>query len=610
MAIIRSSDLDFDTIKTNLKTFFQKKSEFTGYDFEGAGLSNLLDVLAYNTHLNGLIANLAVNESFLNSAQLRSSVVSHAENLGYFPRSKSVAEATVTISASTSDTTTSSATLPAFSSFTGQIGETSYTFQTTEQYSAANDGSGGFSFKTSAGSTSIPIKEGTKKTKTFLVGETTEDQIYVIPDTNIDTATITVNVFDTATSSTSTTYTNVNKSVRIDTVSTVFIVRETPNGFYEMIFSDGRILGKAPEAGNKIVVTYLAGNGTEPNDISSFEAVNTISIGGVSYTLSVTTVSNSAGGSEKESLASIKLNAPMGFTSQQRMVTAEDYKALIKEHFSETIEDVASWGGQDNVPKKFGAVFISLKFKDGISAATQTQVKGNIVTELTNNLAIMSIDTEFTDPVDIFLECSTTFNFDPDLTGNSSESTETDVDNTISQFFTDNLSTFDSVFRKSTLLTSIDALSPAILDSKMSVKIQRRFTPTLNTVKNYDIDFPVTIAAADPNVRVVTSSRFTLSGQEAILVNKLNSTQLQVVNSTTQAVIQDAAGSYNPSTGVVSIVGVNMSAIIGSQIQISVTPADQDTIRPLRNYILRLDGGKSASSANTDFQNTATIISS
>ena len=169
MGVVKSTDLDFNTIKSSLKDFFKRQSEFSDYDFEASGLSNILDVLAYNTHINGLTANLAINESFLNSAQLRSSVVSHAENLGYYPRSRTASSAVVNVTAATSDTTTLSATLPANTEFTTTVDDVTYTFLTTEDHTAANDGSGNFAFKTTAGSANLTIKEGAIKTKTFLV---------------------------------------------------------------------------------------------------------------------------------------------------------------------------------------------------------------------------------------------------------------------------------------------------------------------------------------------------------------------------------------------------------------------------------------------------------
>ena len=610
MTIIRSSDLDFDAIKTNLKQYFQKQSEFNGYNFEGSGLSNILDVLAYNTHLNGLIANLAVNESFLNSAQLRSSVVSHSENLGYTPKSKTASKAIVNLSLNTNDTVTPTVTINKFASFTGVAEGVTYTFQTLEDISAVNDGTGLFSFKTGEGSTDIPITEGTRRTKTFVVGESTEERIYVIPDKNLDNTTLSVEVFDTVTSSTFNTHNNILDSVRIDTDSRVFMVRESPNGFYEIIFSDGKVLGKGPEAGNKIVITYISSNGADANEITSFSPENVVSVNRVNFNLNVTTVSNSAGGSDKESLESIKLNAPNNFTSQQRMVTADDYTALIKERFSSVLLDVAAWGGEDNVPKQFGKVFVSLQFKDNIPSSTQTDTKAKIVSELSDNLAIVSIDTEFTDPVDTFLETTTTFNFDPDQTSSSLQNMQTQVDDAIINHFSTKLNRFDSVFRKSILLSTIDGLSPAILDSGMSVKVQRRLTPTLNTVKNYSITFPVVLADPDDVKHVVLSSRFLFGGGvECVLRNKLNTNVLEVVNNTTQDVLQDNAGTYNTFNGTIDIVGVNIESVVGgSSIKFSVIPLNDDTIRPLRQYILKQDETVSASAGLQDFQNTKTTI--
>ena len=612
MATIQSSDLDFDTIKTSLKNFFKQKSEFTDYDFEASGISNILDVLAFNTHLNGLVANFGVNESFLSSAQLRSSVVSHAENLGYYPKSKSGSSATITLSVSSTDTSTASLTLPKFSGFTADVDGTTFTFRTTEVHTAINDGTGAFSFTTSAGSTSIPITEGTLKTKTFLVGETVDSQVYVIPDENIDTTTITVSVFDTPTSSTFTSFTDVNDAVRIDTNSTVFILREVPNGNYELTFSDGTILGKAPEAGNKIVVEYLSTSGADANGASTFSAssINFDSDITGTHTVTATKVANSAGGSEKETIESIKLNAPIGFATQQRMVTAEDYKATILENFSSVIKDVSAWGGNQNEPPIFGRVFVSLNFKDGVTTDTQTETKNAITTNLTDNLAIMSIDTEYVDPITSFLEIATTFNFDPDQTNLTSQATETLIETTIQNFINENLNTFDSTFRRSNILTKIDALSTSILNSSMTIKVQQRFTPTLNTVANYTVNFPVKIASPDDVNHRVTTSTFTYEGTNAIIKNKLSSTTLQILNNTTLAVLVDNIGTYNETSGVVSLNGFNISAFAGDEIKVSVVPADESTIRPLRNYIISLDASVSAAKAVIDHQETLSTITS
>jgi hypothetical protein len=607
MTVIRSTDLDFEQIKSNLKTYLEQQDEFADYDFEASGLSNILDVLAYNTHINGLIANVATNEAFLSSAQLRSSVVSHAETLGYFPRSKTGASAIVGLSIATSDTATTTVTIPQYTTFTSVVDDISYTFQTLEQYTATNDGSGTFTVTDSTGSTSIELVEGTVKNKTFLVGVTTDEQAYVIPDPNMDTSTVVVNVYDTATSASYTTYTNVNSAVRIDTDSTIYILREAPNGYYEVTFSDGNVLGTAPVAGNKIVVEYLQTNGPDANGASVFTADNQIDIGGTDYVLTATTASVSAGGAEKETIASIKANAPLAFASQQRLVTADDYKALILRNYSAVLDDVTAWGGNDNVPPQYGKVFVSLKFKTNIPEAIQQTTKDSIISQLSDNLAIMSIDTEFSDPTTTFLEIITTFNFDPDLSGNTLQSVEAEVQSTVADYVTTNLNTFDGTFRRSNVLSLVDDISPAVLNSRMDVKIQQRFTPTLDLLSDFTINFPVVLADPDDELYRVTSSRFTFGGRSCILRNQLTSNKLQIV-STAGTVVLDNAGTYSTTNGTVNIRGVTFDAYEGASIKISVTPANQSTIKPLRNYILELDAALSIAQGIIDYQNTEVTL--
>lgn len=618
MTIIQSTELDFTNIKESLKTYLQRQTEFQDYNFEASGLSNILDVLAYNTHINGLIANFGLNESFLGSAQLRSSVVSHAETLGYYPRSKTASNATVKLQINgTGDTTTSSLDLEKGTTFTTSVNEVSYTFQTTEKVIALNDGSGNFTFTTSEGSDNITIKEGTEKTKTFLVGDAGDDQVYVIPDETMDTSTITIEVFDSPTSTSGTSYTDINNQVRINDDSTVFIVREVPNGYYEITFSDGNVLGKSPVAGNRIVITYLSVVGAEANTASLFTAVNPVSVGGSSRTLTTTTLATSASGAEKESISSIKTNAPVAFATQQRLVTAEDYKALINQRYSSIIEDVIAWGGNDNVPPIYGRVYLGLKYKDGTTEDVKSATQASISSELSDNLGIMSIDTIFTEPEETFLEVTLLFNFDPDLTGTTLQTTQTTIENTIKQYFTDNLNAFGKIFRSSALLTIIDALSPAILNSSLETKIQQKLevdsiTPAnglqLNVQRDYSINFPVALATPDDINHTVLSTAFTVGGTSVFLRNLLESTKLQLISSSDGSVFIDNVGSYNTSTGVITISGQNITAINGDAIKITATPKDPNTIKPLRNYILKYDTVRSRASGTFDFQNTAVTI--
>lgn len=608
MATIQSTDLDFDTIKTSLKTYLQAQSEFADYDFEASGLSNILDVLAYNTHINGLIANFATNESFLNTAQLRSSVVSHAEVLGYFPRSKTAARATVNLDLTIADAgRPSSVTLPAYTTFTTSIEDVTYTFQTLEDYIASDDGSGNYSFLNSSNSANIEIVEGTLRTKTFIVGDVSDGQVYVIPDDTMDTTTMKVDVYDTVSGSSFTTYTNLTRAVRITSTSTVYQIKEVPNGYFEVIFGDGSVLGQQPSPGNKIVITYLSTSADLANGGSSFTASNDVDVDGTDYTLSTTLVSASTGGSDKESISSIKNNATIAFASQQRMVTAEDYKAQILANYSSYVTDVNAWGGNQNNPPVYGRVYVSLKFIDGLTDSQKQNIKDQIISNLTNNLAIMSIDTVFSDPTNVYLELGTTFNFDPDLTNLTKRGVETLVTNTVNTYFTTNLKRFDKVFRRSSLLTEIDKLSPAILNSKMDVKVQLRLTPTVGTATNYNLYFPVAIEAADSLTHKVTSSRFTYQGVTCVIRNRLGSNVLQVQNLSGTPLVTNV-GSYTASNGTVSLVAFNPSAIVGEEMKFSILPANQSTIRPLRSYVIDIDSGLSFSRAVIDYQNTRTTL--
>ena len=605
---IRSTQLDFDTIKGRLKDFLKQQTEFADYDFEASGLSNILDVLAYNTHFTGLNANFALNESFINTAQLRSSVASLAEGLGYVPKSYSSSKADLNLSVQISATSRpTSLTLPRNTQFTSSVNGVTYTFQTRENFIGIDDGTGLYQFLNSTDGVAIPVFEGTEKTKTFFVGDKADNQIYVIPDITMDTTTIRVRVFPTASSSIFDTYTNIKEAIRITDTSTFYQIKEVPNGFYEIIFGDGTTTGKAPVAGNKIIIDYLSTQGTVANDASSFSPTADISVDGVDYTLITTTETQSAGGAYKESIESIRQNAPIAFTSQRRLVTAEDYKAQIQTNFGAFLDDVTAFSGADNVPEKFGVTFIGLKFKSGVSATRQQNVKDEIKTNLTDNMAIMSITTEYIDPITTFLEISTTFNLDPDLTSSTSQAIQTTVQNTVNNFFTTNLKKFNKVFRRSNLLTLIDAIDPAILNSKMEVKLKQSFIPTTNIALSYSVAFPVALAEPDDIVPTLTTSQFTFNSQTCSIKNKLGTTKLQIV-SIDGTIEVDNIGSYNNLSGVVSLTGFKPTAFEGDAIDISITPANQSTIRPLRNYILDIDTTTSTSRAVLDFQNTVVSI--
>jgi len=660
---IASTALDFTNIKNNLKTYLAAREEFRDYNFEASGLSNILDVLAYNTHFNSLIANFALNESYLSTAQLRSSVVSLAEGIGYIPDTDTAAQATVNISLSSSDAGRDAViSLPARTTFTTSVDDVNYTFQTIETYYATDDGTGFYEFVNANGSNELPIYEGTQKTKTFLVGEYEDNPTYVIPDANIDADTVTVRVYESTTSSTFSVYTNIINATTINAQSTIYILKEAPNGYFELSFGDGETFGVAPQAGSKIEVLYLSTKGEPANGATLFTAANNFTGGGITdAAVTVTTVTNSVGGEVKESIESIRKNAPFQYATQNRMVTAADYSSLILRNYSTLIKDIKAWGGEDNTNPEFGAVYVSILFEDDVTALTQANTKLGI-RQLSDDLAIISFSLRFADPVTTYIEVQNFFDFNPKLTSLTVNSVQSNVLDIISQYFTDNTGGFDQSFRRSNLLTLIDESNPAILSSRAEVKMQQRFVPTapsisstIQTLTNFTIPndelnnairlisqnsynaaaslisqystssyasirtsitaiangstftlrFPTAIAAPDDVNLRITSSSFVYEGVSCRIQNALSSNTLQIIANGTNDVIVDNLGSYAATTGVVTLTYFTPSSIVGSvnYIKLSVVPANQSSIAPTRNNLLVYDADASGATAITTTAN-------
>ena len=608
--VIKSSELDFGNIKESLKNFFKQKNEFADYDFEASGLNNLLDVLAYNTHLNGLTANFAINESFLSTAQLRSSIVSHAETLGYEVRSPTTSKAVVNLNVNLAGVANRppQIELPSGFSFTSSIDGISYTFRTLESFFAKDDGSGNYEFKTSRGSSDITIFEGVEKTKTFIVGEKDERQIFVIPDSTIDTSTASVLVFDTATSTSFNSFIPLKEAINIDGNSRVYSIREAPNGNYELNFGDGVSFGKKPDPGEKVVVTYLSTKENLANNGTVFTANSGLTIKQVNYPVITTTVTESTGGSPRQTIESIRQLAPFAYAQQARLVTSLDYKAMILSNFVD-VTDCNVWSGDQNVPRDYGSVYVSLNFATGTADSIKDKVKADIITNFSDNLGIVSMTTKYADPTDLFLELTLGFNFDPALTGFSLAATESSAYNFMIRYFNENLNKFDKTFRRSNLLTEIDALDPAILSSKCDVKAQLRINPTIGTERNFELQYPMQLKGADDFTFTILSSVFEFDGKIALIRNKLSSQRLQIQDIDGN-VLLDNVGEFVPTRGQVKIVGFAPQAFIGGSefIKVSAIPLNESVVKPLRNFVVRLDPSVSFATGTLDRQDTKLTV--
>jgi len=591
---IKSTALDFNAIKSNLKQFLEESGEFTDYNFDGSGLSSILDVLAYNTHYNALTANFALNESFLSTAQLRSSILSLAEGIGYVADSRTSSQAIVNLSI-TVPNGPSKIQINEFFKFNTSIDEIDFVFQTREDLNAIDDGTGVYTFTDIAGNENIKLYEGIQRTKTFIALTSTDNPVYIVPDRNLDLSTAVVRVYETPSSSSFVTYSNLQSARTINENSTLYILREAPNGFFELSFGNGVTLGKAPIVGSKIEVEYISTAGSSGNGALTFSAQNSVNVNGVNYPVSVTTISKSIGGGAKESIESIRKNAPFQYASQNRMVTASDYSSLILKNYSSFISDIQSFGGEDALEPEYGAVFVSILFNNDVDAETQTRIKDEIL-QLSDELSVASFSVKFDDPITTFVEVQTFFQFNDNLTTLARNTIQGDVDTAINNYFAINTGKFNQSFRRSNLLSLVDDTSPAVLSSRQNIKLQRRFTPTLTAIQDHKLRYAAPLATPDDVNYVVTSNPFSIGGNSCVLRNKLNTNKLEVFDSVANSVVVDNVGDYSGDT--VNIVGLQIDSLLTSDnfIKVSVTPSNQSAISPLRQDIIVLDGSKSFTS--------------
>lgn len=575
---ITSTSLDFNSIRNNLKTWLEAKPEFSDYNFEASGLSNLLDVLAYNTHYNGLTANFALNESFLSTAQLRSSVIGLATAVGYIPNSKISSKALITVTASGSASSASVLSIPVGTKFTTVVEDTTYTFETTKEYIAYKQGTDPYTYTWE----NVEIREGTIKQKTFIAGPYSETDTYIIPNEDMDINTVEVEVKG---STVSKTFYNVSTVSELNEKSRIYIIKETPNGFYELAFGNGASLGEIPIAGDQIVVTYNSTAGAAANGARSFTTTASIPTYGSPSTTSIipSTTKNSYGGANKESIDSIRKAAPFLYASQNRMVTAEDYSALIRRNFSSEISDILAWGGEDNIPAEYGAVYVSI-------TPTPSESLKNNIRSLVKNLAVVSFDINFVEPITTYIEPAVTFQYNQTL---SSYSTVPEIEGVVKSVISSYLDTvtdeFSETFRKSNMLTLVDASDPGVLSSQAIIKMQQRFVPTLSREKSYTLIFPSSISTPSPTEYILLSSEFIYQGKTCILRNKLGSTVLQIISVTSGNAVVDNIGNYDTSTGAVYITSFAPSAIASEYIKVTVTPANQGSISTIRENKLGKD---------------------
>ena len=592
------TDLDFDDIKGNLKTFMRNQSDFTDYDFEGSGINALLDVLAYNTHYLAMNMNMVANEAFLDTASVRSSVVSHAKTLGYVPNSVRAPIANVNVTLNNIDGLTS-ANIPVGTVFTTVIDSVNYQFVTIAEHTTQVQ-NGILSFS------NIPIYEGTYVTNRYTVDTDNVDQKFYVNDPNGDTTTLLVDVFDDSTSTLSTTFTLASDTTQTASDSNVYFLQESVDGKFEIYFGDG-ITGKALSDGNIVRMRYVVTNKTKANGASSFSTSATIS--GITN-ITTATVSAASGGAEKESIQSIKFNAPLDYAAQGRAVTVNDFKAIVPKVYANT-KSVQVYGGEDNDVPTYGKVYISIVPTTGsITAAA----KSDIVKDLKNNYTIASVTPEIVDPEYTKLRLNVNFSYNSKNTIKAQETLISNVIKTITDFNTNNLSKFDAAFRYSPFTSLIDNTDPAITSNITTLKLSKDFTPTLNTATKYTIPFSNALynphSGHDSDAGgILSSSGFKISGNtNEMFLNDDgmgNVRMYYIVDGTTNTYQDNNAGTIDYKTGEIILTSFNITEIsnidgaTSTSIRLIVTPESNDIIG-VRNQVLEIDTANLIVTANVD----------
>ena len=587
---LQITELDFLDIKNNLKTFLRGQSEFTDYDFEGSGLSTLVDLLAYNTHYLAMNANFAANEMFLDSASLRSSVVSHAKTLGYTPRSARAPVAYLDITVN--NTVLTSATLEKGTRFTTSVDGDTYSFVANQSLTATpiND---------ILRFSNVPVYEGTLITTRYTVNTADLNQRFLLTDNRADTTTLQVSVQTSSSDATTATYTLATDITQVSDTSEVYFLQEVEDGKFEVYFGDG-VVGKALSNGNIVILEYVVTNKANANSASRFSFTGTIS---GETNITIATVAAASGGAEPETISSIKFNAPLDYASQGRAVTAKDYQTIVPQVYP-AAQAVQVWGGEDNDPPEYGKVYISIKPTQGITltAAQKATIEASL-----DDYNIASVRPTVVDPEVTDLILTTTFKYDSKSTTKTASDLETIVYNVISAYNTSDLSRFDGIFRFSKLARLIDNADPSILSNITTVRMRKALTPVLNTDETYTLNFnnaffyPLAevLSVARPithpgGVQVVTTSGFTVSGSSETFFLEDNGagylSRFFLTGGTTKNYVDQTAGTIDYTTGKVVLTAINITGTSNADGTITFTakPESNDVV-PVRNQLIEID---------------------
>ena len=574
---INVTDLDFDNIAENLKSYLQGQDQLKDYDFEGSTMSVLIDLLAYSSHIGAVNTNIAGSELFLDSAQIRKNVVSRAKDLGFVPASEKASSAIVDISLK--NVRNADGTYPTISEMAMTRGTRLSTVFDGLTYefvvpSTINPTQNGTTYTYS----SVPIVQGTYSTDQFVFDGQVPNPKFVLSNERVDRTRIAISVNSAGVSDTYTLSTDVSN---ITTNSKVYYAQENEDGFVEIYFGDG-VLGKQLLDGDLITVTYIIVDDIHCDGAKIFTLESAVN----GYTDSTITATQIAtGGAEKESLESIKFKASKFYTSQNRLVTLNDYKAKVSEYYPNA-DAVAVWGGEDNNPPEYGKVFLAIKplNSDYLSDTEKTAIKGKL-----NSLNMLTVRPEIVDAEIVKVLISTTFKYNARATTLSEGELKSLVELTINNFDRDNLTNFDSIFRHSNLIKTIDDAEGSILSNTTNIRLKKSLATKTEQLIGYSLTtgnglYNPTTGYNKENGGITSSTGFYVQGDTSNIqyFDDDGSGNLRrfYLSGATRIYTDNFAGIVNYSTGVISINAINITSTVNvdSTIDFTLIPSSNDVV--------------------------------
>jgi hypothetical protein len=566
---LQVTELDFEDIRTNLKSYLSTQDQFNDYDFEGSAMSVLLDVLSYNTHYNSYYVNMLANEMFLDTAQQRDSVVSHAKLLGYTPVSAIGASANVQITFTGVANTVTQFTIPKNAKFSTTVDDIEYTYVTPSAYKVINQ-SNTFTLP-------ITIKEGVPLTHRFTVNDN-NPQRYVIPNVNVDTTSITVSVQESASDTTTTEFTRATNIQTISSESNIYFLEEAYDGKYEIVFGSGS-LGKALRNNNIVIINYLVCNGDATNGSSTFSVddLGSISVSYTAATLSTNTTSR--GGRPQETTESVKFNAPRHYQTQNRCVVDNDYQRILLAE-NPDLQSVIAFGGEQASPAVYGKVYVAVKpySEQFATVARKQQLRESILDRTPLAIDPVFINAEYT-----YLIPTITTYYNKTKTTSTSSQIEQSIRDTITSFSTNNLERFGNRLRYSRFVRALDNISTgSILNNDAAIKLEKRFVPNTQRAEKVTINFNNPLRTS-----TLASTQFTFQGFLSYLDDDgLGNVRIYRFDDNRQKVtIQANVGTIDYTAGTIEIENFNPTAYAGNEVKVNCTPDRLDII-PVREQIL------------------------